>query len=81
MAKYDVYKASGFQGYLLDIQCDLLAGLNTRVVVPLMSIQSAPIPAERLNPIFTIKTKQYVIRNGDSVFILDPDFYSKDTGW
>lgn len=61
MAKYDVYSAPDDPGYLLDIQCDLLEGLNTRVVIPLMPIKVAPKPAERLNPVFTISQKKYVM--------------------
>lgn len=33
MARFDVYKTNQ-AGYLLDVQTDLLAGLNTKVVVP-----------------------------------------------
>ena len=36
MAKYDVYPNPEGAGYLLDTQTDLLDGLNTRVVVPLL---------------------------------------------
>ena len=61
MAKYDVYRSGMSPGYLLDIQSDLLDGLNTRVVVPLMPIKDAPKPAERLNPVFKIKLKKHIM--------------------
>ena len=53
MARFDVYKSQE-DGYLLDIQADLLNHLHTRVVVPLMPFDVAPIPAKILNPVVTI---------------------------
>lgn len=61
MARFDVYPAEFENGYLLDIQSDLLEGLNTRVVVPLMQLERAPKAAERLNPVFEIGGKKYVM--------------------
>ena len=55
MARFDVYGAGKGQGYLLDVQADLLEGLNTRVVVPLRPLKISPLPAERLNPHFEIR--------------------------
>jgi len=54
MPKYDVFPNPSGEGYLLDVQSDLLSDLNTRVVVPLLPTASAPKPATRLNPIFEI---------------------------
>lgn len=54
MAKFDVYRNAEGEGYLLDCQADLLASLNTRLVVPLLPLDSAPTPAGRLNPLFEI---------------------------
>ena len=48
-------------GYVLDVQCDLLEPLNTRVVVPLLSRRNAPKPADRLNPVFRIGRTDYVM--------------------
>lgn len=42
MARFDVYLTSS-SGYLLDVQADLLAGLNTRVVVPLLPLDNEKI--------------------------------------
>lgn len=36
MPQYDVYPDPTGRGYLLDVQTDLLSGLNTRIVVPLL---------------------------------------------
>lgn len=54
MAKFDVYKNPEGEGFLLDIQTDLLSELNTRIVVPLIPLEMAPKPADTLNPVFDI---------------------------
>ena len=54
MAKFDVYRNAEAVGYLLDCQANLLASLNTRLVVPLLPLDAAPTPAGRLNPVFDI---------------------------
>ncbi len=54
MARFDVYANESADGYLLDIQADILDALNSRVVVPLMKPGEAPLPAKRLNPVFEI---------------------------
>ena len=60
MAHFDVYRSSS-SGYLLDVQTDLLAGLNTRMVVPLLPLDTAPKAAKRLNPIFDIEHQPYLM--------------------
>jgi len=52
MSKYDVFLNPSGDGFLLDVQTDLLSDLNTRVVVPLLQTSVAPKPAARLNPVF-----------------------------
>ena len=59
MARFDIFKSRGELGYLLDVQSDLLSGLNTRVVVPLLPKSSAPTPAQRLNPVFSIEGQEF----------------------
>ena len=60
MARFCVY--SGPDGsLLLDCQADMLDHLNTRLVVPLISPDSAPIAAVRLNPAFQIGEDSYVM--------------------
>ena len=61
MKRFDVYKSSNGSGYLLDVQSDILSGLNTRVVVPLMLSSESPQPAGRLNPIFQINSETTVM--------------------
>jgi len=54
MARFDVYRDPDGQGFLLDVQADMMSHLNTRIVVPLMLEAGAPKPAKGLNPGFTI---------------------------
>lgn len=62
MARFDVYaRPDGAAGYVLDVQSDVLSGLNTRIVVPLLRVADAPIPAKRLNPVFEIGTEPHVM--------------------
>jgi len=61
MAKYDVFANPAGEGFLLDVQTDLLSDLNTRVVVPLLPASRAPMPAARLNPVFEIGAEPYIM--------------------
>jgi toxin CcdB len=61
MAQYDVFQNPEGSGYLLEVQSDLLDGLTTRLVVPLMPQTQAPKPAARLNPIQKIAGEPYVM--------------------
>jgi toxin CcdB len=61
MARYDVYPSPDGTGYLLDLQTDLLHGLNTRDVAPLLPGDVAPLPAQVLNPIFELDDKRHVL--------------------
>ena len=61
MPKYDVFPNPSGDGYLLDVQSDLLSDLNTRVVVPLLTLARAPKPATRLNPMFDINNERVVM--------------------
>lgn len=62
MARFDVHtRPGGAAGYVLDVQADVLSGLNTRIVVPLLPLSEAPVPAKRLNPVFEIGTEPHVM--------------------
>ncbi|ESY12876.1 CcdB family protein [Mesorhizobium sp. C386A] len=61
MARYDFYRSTESDGYLLDVQSDMLEGLSTTVVVPLMPPEIAPLPGRRLNPTFAINGKDLVM--------------------
>lgn len=59
MAQFDIFPHEN--GFLLEVQSDLLDGLNTRMVVPLLPVNQAPKPAEQLNPVFVIGEGRYVM--------------------
>lgn len=61
MARFSVYDNPEGQGFLLDVQTNLLNHLNTRMVVPLLPAGSAPTPAQTLNPMFEIHGSLYVM--------------------
>ena len=62
MARLDVHPMpGGGEGYVLDVQADLLSQLSTRAVVPLISEASAPKPISDLNPSFEIAGTRYVL--------------------
>ena len=66
MARFDVrqnlHKSSREQvPYLLEIQADLLLGLGTRVVAPLVPAAKFGPAAERLNPSFRIGGKNFIM--------------------
>jgi len=61
MARFDVYRNSGTHAedtpYLLDVQSDLLHGLETRVVVPLRRRDRFPVVKlpDNLTPAFEVE--------------------------
>ncbi len=60
MAQFDVYLNPNANTcdaipYLLDVQAELLDGLATRVVVPLVAAEKMAAAARHLNPQFKIK--------------------------
>ncbi|NGO49820.1 CcdB family protein [Allomesorhizobium camelthorni] len=61
MARYDLFSSVGAEGYLLNVQTDLLDHLKTRVVIPLLPAGTTPPPVKRLNPIFEIGGQKYVL--------------------
>ena len=54
MAQFDVFVLRSSGNLVVDVQSDLLDPLNTRVVVPLLAMDSGLTPAERLNPVIKI---------------------------
>ncbi len=63
MARLDVHPmpGKGRDGYVLDVQADLLSHLTTRTVVPLLPEDAAPKPISDLNPVFEIRGKRHVM--------------------
>lgn len=61
MARFDVYALKRGGALVVDCQADLLDGLTTRVVVPLIAEGDAPKPARHLNPVFDVGGGRYVL--------------------
>ena len=67
MARFDIYSNPGKNResipYLLDVQSDLLDGLDSRMVVPLRSLAHFPkvkLPT-RLTPVLTIEGQDFLL--------------------
>lgn len=62
MPRLDVYRLrdSG-RTLVVDVQAELLASLETRMVAPLIPLISAPPPIKGLNPVFTIEGADHVM--------------------
>jgi toxin CcdB len=78
VARFDVYENPANRSrervpLLLDVQADLLSDLATRVVVPLVPKRKFGLPAQRLNPLFTIASKQYVMATAEMAAISRKD--------
>ncbi len=67
MARFDVYanpgEHAGKTPYLLDVQSNLLDGLDSRMVVPLRNLADFPKVklSVRLTPVFRINNKDYLL--------------------
>ena len=61
MARFDVHRMAGSGLLVMDCQADILADLNTRVVVPLLPLADAPKPARNLNPVLEIEGASHVM--------------------
>ena len=60
MARFDVFKTAD-GAYVIDYQADILAYLQTRLVIPLLPPELEPKVSERLNPAFMIGDHRYVL--------------------
>lgn len=61
MARHDIYKNPKGNGFLLDVQNDIVEIIGSRVVVPLVPNLKFAKLAERLNPEFLIGQRKYVM--------------------
>lgn len=61
MARFDVHPNPDGEGYLLDVQADVLSYLLSRVVVPLQPKAVAHIPMARLNPVIDVGGNELVM--------------------
>jgi toxin CcdB len=70
MARFDVYRnpnpgSKDRIPYLLDIQANLLEGLATRLVVPLIAASELGPAIERLNPTLRVGSRNYVMATAE----------------
>ncbi len=62
MAHLDVHPMpGGSEGYVLDVQAELLSHLATHVVVPLLPEAAAPRPISELNPVLEVAGRRHVL--------------------
>ena len=63
MARLDLHAipAKGRDGYVLDVQADLLSHIDTCTVVPLLPEDVTPKTISDLNPVFEVRGKRYVM--------------------
>ena len=61
MARFDVYANPDGNGFLVDVQADLMSHLSSRLVIPLVPSGIAPTPMKVLNPIFQIEDATYLM--------------------
>ena len=62
MARLDLYRLPELDGYVLEVQANLLAGLATTVVIPLVPIDRSPKPLSGLNPVFQVSGQAFVLQ-------------------
>jgi toxin CcdB len=61
MAQYDVRRHRQSGQLVVDVQSDHLGAVRSRVVVPLTETGPAIAPAGRLNPLFEIEGRRYML--------------------
>ena len=61
MARLDVTRLRGGTDLVLDCQANTLRDLGNRFVVPLRPIEQWPKPVRRLNPVFVIEQRSWVM--------------------
>jgi toxin CcdB len=60
MGQFDIHVAKDGE-LLVDIQADVLSGLTTRVVVPLIPLTAAPPQIRQLNPEIVLEGASYLL--------------------
>lgn len=78
MARFDVYENPARRShqrvvYLLDVQADMLSDLATRLVVPLIPKGEFGPAAKRLNPVFRVGARSYVMATAEMAAISRKD--------
>lgn len=61
MARFVLFRLPGFDGYVLDVQTDLIDRIETRAIVPLRRHPGPWRPVRYLNPVFEIDGVPHVM--------------------
>jgi len=61
MARFQIFDNRDGDGYLLDVQSDLLDIARTRVIVPLLPAGQVPPAIARLHPVFAVQGRDHVM--------------------
>ncbi len=61
MARFDLHRRRDEPGYLLNVQSHLHDHLSTRIVVPLIPADAAPLPTRDLNPAFDVEGDRHIL--------------------
>jgi toxin CcdB len=61
MARFHVYGMKAGTAYALDVQSNMLDGLNTRVMIPLIDAANVSQVMMRLNPHILVNNKRYLL--------------------
>jgi toxin CcdB len=61
VARFDLHRLPGGEGYLLDVRSPFSDFLETRVVVPLLPPGQLPKPIRDLHPVFDVDGGRYVL--------------------
>ena len=61
MLQFDLCRIAGENGLFVVVQHDMLDERDTTVIVPLETIDNAPVAATRLNPRFDVDGSEYVM--------------------
>ena len=62
MARFDVHTIDGPVSLVIDVQADLLAGLHSRIIVPLLPVSEVAAEAmPRLRPRVRVLSQEYIM--------------------
>jgi toxin CcdB len=73
MSQFDVHRLKSVATLVVDCQSELLEHLSTRMVVPLISREQAPVQVARLNPLVSIDGQEFVMATQLAAAVLQRD--------
>jgi toxin CcdB len=73
MSQFDVHRLKSGATLVVDCQSELLEHLSTRMVVPLISREQAPVQVASLNPLVSIDGQEFVMATQLAAAVLQRD--------